>query len=492
MRLAALSALALLALLTPLAGCAPEPAEVQEPLQPLVYTETNAQDPGTRRAREEVMLQSYLKDGSLPGEEELLLVGPQDTPTEEIGDNILGELLTEEEAERVGEEGQEKPKVDEAHPGLDLSSPEALARVVFDALMRQDEELFRRTLIDEQGLMDLAKVKPETARQRLEKLHQSAMDAYALFSPQNPSEEPVGGLASKVRYESFKLGTPGTIWGKKPRRNEETVQHWSNTVYFSLTSQPLEPEADGKKKPEPPFSLSLGRILRVPSGEWRLAAAPDPSGIFRAYLRAGFHFKPEMLQPEHHPFPLSVGNFWLYRVKRPESGGLQELEALDATSEEVRLEVIDVEALEGYRLVTLRRIHKHLETKTETLRYLVTPRRLYFCSRYCAGRIKEVPYVIDYTRFNTPHLIFPLKPGVAWGAGGTSSRRDDTHVRQDTAVVTVPAGEFRDALVVDRTFKDKGEVRYFKPGVGVVRREGRDERGPYTEEMIKYRILTTE
>jgi hypothetical protein len=270
------------------------------------------------------------------------------------------------------------------------------------------------------------------------------------------------------------------------------VQHWSNTVYFSLLSQPLKPQEGSKKPPEAPFSLNLGRILRVPSGEWCLASAPDPSGVFRAYLRAGFHFKPEMLQPEHHPFPLSVGNFWLYRVKRPESGGLQELEALDATSEEVRLEVVDVEAFEGYRLVTLRRIHKHLETKSETLRYLVTPRRLYYCTRYCASRIKELTYVIDYTRFNTPRLVFPLKQGVSWGSGGVSSRRDNNHVRQDAAVVTVPAGEFRDALVVDRTLKDKGEVRYFKPGVGVVRREGRDERGPYTEEMIKYRILTTE
>lgn len=474
-----------------LTGCGAEAPDAPEPpLRPLVYTE-GAADPEAHRAREAALLKSYEEGGQLPEADEIMLVTGPAGGAESFGDNILGELLPEGEGEEAAPGALAPVEVPE--DGLDLPSPEALARVVFDAMVRQDADLYRRAIIDEQGLIDLAKVRPDTARQRVEALHNSAMSAFQVFSPVNPSEEPVGGLQPLLQFDAFKPGKPGTIWGKVPHPNEDTVQFWSSTIQYSLLSYKPDAPPDPKNRQEPPFTLTLGRVLRLPNGQWRLAAAPEVSAVFRAWLRAGLHFKPEMLQPEHHPFPLSVGNFWRYRVLRPETATeLQGVQVLDATAEEVRLEVTDVKSFDGYRLVTLRRTHKHLDTTSEALHYLVTARRLYLCTTYCASRIKDLPYIISYTRFQSPLLTFPLKPGQSWGQGGVPTPKNDHQTRDAAALTSVPAGEFHDTLLVDRDFEGQRETRHFKPGVGVVQRVGQDKLGPYTEALIEYRLLTTE
>lgn len=454
------------------AGCAPEEGEVVEPLRPLVYNETPDHDSALAAQEEEKMLLNLERGAGL-----LAAIDP-------TGEKEVIRREGGQEAEKALQSKGPSPE-EIARVRVDLSSPESLARAVFRAIAEQDRALFYRVLIDEGSLQKLAKVKEDTAKKRVSALRRSAMKSFSVFSPGNASEEPEGGLAKKIVFEEFKAGKAGTIWGRKPRRGEEVVQHWNNTLQFSLRSH----EEEGKTAI---FSLSLGRILKTPSGEWRLASSPEASGSFRDYLNAGFHLKPEMMQPEHHPFPLSVGNFWRYKVKRPGLEGAEN-DTLDNLQEEVRLEVTGVDKFDGYRLVTLRRIHKRTDSRSETVRYLVTPRRLYFCSSYCKYKIKDIDYVIAYIRQNSPLLIFPLQPNDAWRAGGVKTRRNPRWiVGEERELAAVPAGDFRDSLVIKSARKGDSESRHFKPGIGVVRRSKEDRHGLSIEELIEYRILTTE
>ncbi len=476
---------ALVAMAAMVVGCEPEYEEADPPFRTLIYTETPGYNPDEAVALEEHLLEVFEERGVIPTAAESALMGADGEggaqgPT---GEEALDLLMPAVEGEGEGEEGGER--VGGEAEGVQFLSPEALGEATFRAMASQDEALFDQVLIGTKGLMALARIKEEAASKRARALRKSAAPAYGVFASVNPSEEPHGGLGSVLVLREVKIGKAGTIWGKAPEVEEEVVQHWGNQLTFGVKA------AEGSEvEGELNFTIGLGRMLKTPWG-WRLAAAPEVSSLLKSYLDIGFHLKPELLKPEHHAYPLSVGNFWRYRIKRPVE---DQPEGAEAEVEEIRVEVTDVARFAGYRIVTMARVRKHKGGSTsDTMRYLVTARRLYTCSSYCYYKGKDLSYMLGYARTQTPILIFPLKEGASWTTGGVSATSNAVYLTRDKAeLVTVPAGEFNDALVVAGKRESSYVTRYFKPGVGIVQRVVRSPTDTRVEELLEYRILTTE
>jgi hypothetical protein len=419
-----------------------------------------------------------------------LIGGPGE---EQFGDDILGELLPEPEPQ--GGADATDVEIPDRRIEVDLATPEALGAAVFRAMVQRDLALFDRVLIDAEGLQALAKIQSSTAEARAASLRKAAHQRYRLFEPKLASEVPEDGLASRVVYVRTRIGKGTTIWGKSPRRGEEVVQYWNNAAVFRLIRKgeatkmiiPTSESDDGTAGPY--FEIDLGRILRTPKGEWRLASVPTVSGAFHVFLQAGLHLKEEMLHPEHHELPMSVGDFWRYRVLR--SAGGEDDDIIDVSPEEVRFQVTEVKKYSGYRIVTLRRTHSTDKRSTSTQHLLVTPRRVYQCTRYCKYKGGDVGYVLDYIRINTPLFNFPSLPGNAWRNGGhkpTATSPAKYRIRDDLEPISVPAGEFAKTRVVE----GNRQVRWLKPGVGIVKRQTRTDNGIRTQELIEYRVRTTE
>jgi hypothetical protein len=294
-----------------------------------------------------------------------------------------------------------------------------------------------------------------------------------------------------LEMKEIEPGKPGTIWGKTPRKGEETVQFWGTNVIFAL--KPAGEQQDPEQRATT-FSITLGRMLKTPGGEWRLAAAPTLAGSFHTFLAAGFHLKPEILQPEHYPFPLSVGNFWLFHVRKPNADSTDTPPVATPVVEEVRIEVTHIEQGRGYRVVTLKRHDKTEDTKVSTFHYLVTPKRLYTCNNYCKSRSKDLSFVLDYVSQRVPVLVLPMLPDMAWGLGGEIVEHGKGKYRtaQRLELTVVPAGEFSETVVVLGESGGMRETRHFKPGLGFVRREVETSAGPRVDELVKFRILTAE
>ncbi len=461
-----------------LAACDNLPAAepTPPPLKPLIYTESAEYTPDFAQKWEDDLLRSFEATGRLqaqPAED-------QAAPAADPGDDIIEQDLP------PAAPAAPAPRSDE----LDLSSPDGTAAAAFQAILRQDRATFDRLLIDQDGLKTLTGVGATTAERRIAALQKAAYKAWSTFSPGNASEEPVGGLAAKLTMTEVRLGTPGDVRGKKPRDEADTVQYWGTEIAFALTAEP-----QGDAAPYT-FTLTLPRLLKLPSGEWRIAAAPQVGSPFLTYLDAGIHLKPELLQPEHHEFPLSVGNFWRYRVTWPERDTtsdepLPPLE--DLPPETVQIEVTEVVRFDGYRVATLRRTHTAEKAETSLFYLLVTPRRLYHCDRYCKTRSEDLDYVLDHIRLSTPLLIFPLRENVAWTKGGKivfENARYNAQEQREAA--QTPAGTFTDTIVVQGRTSSGVEIRYFKPGLGVVKRILRGNTGTRAEELIEYRVLNTE
>ncbi|MEO1270980.1 MAG: hypothetical protein AAFX99_23065, partial [Myxococcota bacterium] len=470
----------------------------EPPLMPLVYTESPSYTPQLAREVEKEVLAEFVKTGAIPTESD-------DLPTDiadmgRVDNSILEDIIESDiDPEKTSKGAAKRAPKTEAKAkakGKIFNDPEALASEVFKAVVAQDRARYNSLFIDPEGLQRLVGVAQKTAVRRTSALRSSAQPTFDIFTPGSPSEEPEGGLPSALVFKEVVLGKPGTLEGKTPRHEEETVQYWGTTVQFEIHMPGSVDSVGIERQPPKPvtFSLTLGRMLRAPGSGWRLASAPVASHGFRTYLEAGLHLKPEMMQPEHHPFPLSVGNFWLYRLERPERETQNNniLGMATRNNHTVRIEVTAVDRYVGYRVVTLRRIETRKETETHTEYLLVTPRRVYTCSRYCKSRSDELQYVLDYIRQNAPTLLFPLQLGQGWTYGGeVVNDKTRYRIEPELDTVTVPAGEFSDTFVILSETRIGLDTRYFKPGVGLVRRAERGNVGTRFEDLVDFRILTT-
>jgi len=470
-------------------AAAPVPVHDREPpLKPLIYIESPDYTPARARDFEEAVLTTFVQDGRIidpaeaPPAPEVAAAEPAPAPR------------PPDAADKAPAPGAEAPtdpppSVPPPAAASSFATPEALSEAVFGAILEQSERRFFNLLIDPEGLMALAGVGPRTAEERVAALEKSSLRTYAVFTPGNASEEPAGGLASKLVMTEIRLGTAGTRRGKKPRADEDTVQYWGTEVAFRLQPAKDAPLSNVE------FTLSLPRVLKLPDGTWRLAAAPRVSSNFETYLDAGLHLKAELLAPEHHEYPMSVGNFWRYRVRHPDRTDSADDLVLGAqdNAETLQVEVTEVTRYDGYRVITLRQTVHAQTTQTSHFYYLVTPRRLYRCDGYCKARTDQLTYVLEHIRLNTPLLVFPLHEAMAWTKGGRvvfENSRYNAQEKRETC--TVPAGEFSDSVVIEGRISGGAETRYFKPGLGMVQRIARGATGTRIEELIEYRVLNTD
>jgi len=379
-------------------------------------------------------------------------------------------------------------------------APEDLGVAIYQALVEHDRELFEQVFVSGPDLVELINAKAQKAERDAKGYIEASDAVWSLFLPGEPSEEPVGGLASRLRLIEFEVGKGRDISGKLARPGDDIVMHWNSSVRMQL-------HGTDKK-----FVLRVPKIVKTRSG-WKVMGELDVDPTLRTWLEAGMHLKPELLTSEHYPLPLEVGNFWKYRVKyhgprpppprpRPQEQPTDGGEAGDnpdasnpAVAVEpmgdptVRVTVTDVARREGYLIATLERELRHGAVKVDTYRSLVTPRRVYPCTRDCFARIDDIAYLLGYMAQQTPTYVFPIGPGKTWGKAGRAGGRDPYEVKPERQRAEVPAGDFPAALVIAGSIEEGREERYFVPGTGVVKRTVRSGLGPRTEVLTEYRLM---
>lgn len=378
-----------------------------------------------------------------------------------------------------------------AAPETQYISPEDLGVAIYQALIEHDRKLFEQVFVTGPELVELIKARPDKAERDAEAHLVGSQGIWELFMPAEASEEPIGGLGARLRLIEFKVGKGRDISGKLVRPGGEVMMHWNSDLRLQL---------QGSDKV---FAVRVPKIVKTARGGWKLMGELDVDPTLRTWLESGMHLKPELLTSEHYPLPLEVGNFWKYRIKytvprprpasQPAPGATQDgelplpLEPLDDPT--VRIAVTEITRREGYLIATLEHELVDYEPSVTTERLLVTPRRVYNCTRDCYSHVDDIGYLLGYISNQTPLYIFPIAPGAGWGKAGRNTNANPYKVKPERERAQVPAGDFANALVISGSIEEGFEERYFVPGTGVVRRTVRSGLGPRTEELIEHRLM---
>ncbi|MCA9298667.1 MAG: hypothetical protein KDA28_06350, partial [Phycisphaerales bacterium] len=255
-------------------GCKREPITTEPPLRPILYTE----------APPETTI-------SLPGFEEWITEGydPVAFPSEHL--TVL--------AQDVPRESQE---------AYALDTPEGLMMAAVDALLHQDEEALRRCMFEPEMLSTSARMGLDTAREEAAEILAESLETMAAFDPGPPSQARPGGLGELLEPGQLVLGRGRNIDGSLAERHDVPVMHWGSEMSIHLIGTNVN------------FTVRFSKLLIGEDGLWRLAAAPTVDSTFIAFRAMGMDLKPEMMDVEHAPFPLAVGNYWQYRTRRPGTG----------------------------------------------------------------------------------------------------------------------------------------------------------------------------
>lgn len=373
-------------------------------------------------------------------------------------------------------------------------APEDLGVAIYQALVEHDRELFEQVFVSGPELVALINARADKAERDAAGFVEGSQGVWQLFMPAEPSEEPVGGLASRLRLVEFKVGKGRDISGKLVRPGDEVVMHWSSDLRLELRGT------------DKIFNLRVPKIVKTSQG-WKLMGDLDVDNTLRTYLESGMHLKPELLTSEHYPLPLEVGNFWKYRIKyggpRPRRAPPPPAEDADADAGSdavaeplepladptIRISVLEITRREGYLIAALEHELVDYEPNVSTERLLVTPRRVYPCTRDCYAHIDDISYLLGYIAHQTPLYVFPIAPDLGWGKAGRSTGANPYKVKPELERAQVPAGDFADALVISGSIEEGLEERFFVPGTGVVKRTVRSGLGPRTEELIEHRLM---
>lgn len=384
--------------------------------------------------------------------------------------------------------------------------PEDLGLAVFQGLVEHDRELFEEVFVTGPELVALVRTSADRSQEMATELLAATENVWSLFLPTEPSEEPVGGLTSRLRVVEFKVGKGRDIAGRVARPGrDEVVQHWGNDLKLQLRNS------------DKVFTVRIPKIVKTKNG-WKVAQALEVDPTLRTYLESGMHLKPELLTSQHYPYPLEVGNFWKYRVeyvggRRPDPIEEEREEAAppDGTPTEgeqpagaptvpeaphpvenptITIKITDIARRDGFLIATFTKEVQDAEITTETFRELVTTRRIFPCTRDCYQNIDDIAYLLGYMSQQTPFFVFPLMPGTGWGKAGRTGEHDRYDVKPERQPdATVPAGDFSDAYVIGGSISEGHEERFFVPGTGVVMRKVRSGLGPRVEVMVEYRLL---
>lgn len=359
---------------------------------------------------------------------------------------------------------------------LPARSPEALVLATTTALLAHDREALEFHLFDAAGLTRAARTGADTARRDAATLLDDSLRTLALFDPGPPSQAREGGLGAMLRPGQLVIGRPRTVEGAVIEDGTPAVMHWGSEIELALT--------DGTAS----FTLRFPRIIVDTDGTWRLGAAPTVDARFAAFRELGIDRKPQLLAPEHSPLPLSVGNFWHYRTRRPSGTETADTWGI-LTQEGFRDEVTDVTEFDGWRLVRMRRVFDNPLRPVEATALIQTPLRLYRCDRECQRHAGDLGWILSYSIAQVPVVVYPLSGGRAWGAGGVDSRNNVYRVQPESTPVETPAGAFGDTTEIVRITPRGRESRFFVPGVGFIL--SRNDAGLATtlEELTEYRVL---
>jgi hypothetical protein len=385
----------------------------------------------------------------------------------------------------------------QALPLDNLRTPHDLGLALYRALITHDRALFISTFASpEQWAKAVGSSDANKVADTVQKAIQGSEPVWAAFTPADPSEAPVGGLSTRLQLVSFDLGKGYDLRGKVAPSGQEQ-QFYTNKLKLQLRGT------------DKVFTVTVPKLILTEQG-WRIAKEPlliDP--MLRTYLDAGMHLKPELLQTDHYPYPLAVGNFWKYRVtevgslpnmRPPSPASSAPQQAASATPSPtpttdltLRLAVTSIEAFSayGYWVVTLEQLYNAPDRPADTFRYLITPKRVFPCNSECRKKANNVSFILAYIAKQTPHFLFPLPAEGGWGEAGqrVSARQGALAVEPGEQRVQVPAGDFERARVIVRTTPQGRESRAFVPGIGIVSRKVRAGSAELSEELIQYRLM---
>lgn len=374
-------------------------------------------------------------------------------------------------------------EAEEIQPELPINiAPEDLGYALFHALVEHDRESYESMFISGEELSKLIHMKLEDASKQTSDILKKSEVLWRLFAPVLESEEPIGGLSTRLRLSEFRLGKGRNLAGKIAQPEvDEVIQHWGNELRIELLDT------------EKVFTIRIPKIVQTSNG-WRIAQPVELDKTLQLFLESGMHLKTDLLTSEHYPMPLEVGNYWKYRVEKtvgetliqPESG--QEVMLTDM--------ITDIIHKQGYWIVmferTLQDPSKVTEEGQETTHFswLVTPHLILPCYRDCRNNADNVGYLLGYISRQTPIFMFPIETGQKWNTAGQKSNfyRYEVRTRHETPIV-VPGGSFSGAYEIFGSIEEGRESRFFVPGTGIVMRQVRSGAGQKREVLVRHRLI---
>lgn len=372
-------------------------------------------------------------------------------------------------------EQQRDRQLDDA---FDLRSPEGLIRSAYLAATRGDLATLQSLALDEQGLIDIARVPTARSAERHQNLQRSLEEFMRHFRPESATDARHDGLSGLIQPTGIQLGPPRRIDGSIVDTRENAEMYSANTMRIHVLSSSID------------FDIRFPRLLKDQDGQWRISEAPSVSDTWQAFRRPGLDLKPELLDAEHAPFPFDVGNYWHYELKQlplDGTGNSDDIAPMRALA--YRDTVSEVFSGGIYHVVTLRRTFADPARNPETRNLLVTSRHIYSCSLECYRRRENLSFLLGYMGRNTPLFVFPANRNQGWREGGRTGGRTLRIAELSNVPIIVPAGSFGSSVHIRQADGGTGASIYFAEGIGILREEQRHGAQLHQANLVQYRIL---
>jgi len=430
----------LVALLAATAGCGSEP-EIDEsklPLRPLLYTESQGE--GLPRPDQ---LEEWTRAGIDP-------VAWQSGATE------------------VEAPGEFAP----------ATSPQALLSATYRALIAGKNDPIDALTFEPATFGAITGSGVSAARDKTAALRATLQElASGTFGTPRASFAREGGLGAQLVTTTVTLGSPHLLDGSVPSEDQKPEMLWNSSLQLRWSGTQVS------------FTLHFPKIARDKNSDWRLLAAPTVDANFLAFRAAGLDLNPALMGREHASFPLSVGNFWHYRVTTPGRKPPTGAQGLELPLEDFRDEVEEIDDYGSYRVVRLLRTPDNPAESTSRFAWLVTPLQVYRCDRECQTRAEDARWLLAWMRRESPDLVLPAALDARWGPGGREAETSVVHISRDAVPMSLPAGNYPESFELIRALAAGKQSLYFVPSVGIIARRlvGRGE--TRLEELTSIRIM---
>lgn len=358
------------------------------------------------------------------------------------------------------------------------ATPQALLTATFRALVSGTPEATDALTFEPATFGALTGSNVSTARDRTAELRERLRNlAASTFGTPRASFAREGGLGEQLIPTTVTLGSPHLLNGATPADEQPAEMLWNSTLQLRWAGTQVA------------FTLHFPKIARDKNSDWRLLAAPTVDAAFTAFRAAGLDLNPALMGREHASFPLSVGNFWHYRVTYPGRASLKSEQGLEPATEDFRDEVEEIDDYGSYRVVRLLRTPDNPADSPSRFAWLVTPLQVYRCDRECQTRAEDARWLLAWMRRESPELVLPATLDSRWGAGGLDSDSAVVRISRDPVPMAFPAGNYPESFEVVRTLSSGKQSLYFVPSVGIIARRltGRGE--TRLEELTSVRIM---